>query len=58
MIYTLEEPNPVPGRFGFHEIWHVCVILAALSHYALMLFIVLPSPCPRTCSPVTQRGIF
>ncbi len=40
-IYYNEKPNPIPGKFGFHEIWHIFVILGALSHYMLMYFIVL-----------------
>ena len=42
VIYTLEKPNPVPGKFGFHEIWHICVLIAALCHYAVMYFYILP----------------
>ncbi len=42
MIFSSEKPNPVPGRFGFHEIWHIFVILGALSHYLLMYFMILP----------------
>mmetsp|Transcript_8289 Transcript_8289/g.16507 ORF Transcript_8289/g.16507 Transcript_8289/m.16507 type:complete len:283 (-) Transcript_8289:281-1129(-) len=41
-IYTSEQPNPYPGKFGFHEIWHIAVILGAGSHFALMFFYVLP----------------
>ena len=41
-VFTVEEPNPFPGRFGFHEIWHVAVIAGALSHWCLMYFYVLP----------------
>jgi len=41
-VYSVEEPNPVPGRFGFHEIWHLAVILGVASHWCLMYFIVLP----------------
>jgi len=41
-IYYSEKPNPVPGKFGFHEIWHIFVIAGALFHYLLMFFIVLP----------------
>lgn len=41
-IYTTEQPNPIPGRFGFHEIWHIAVIAGAFSHYCLMYFFVLP----------------
>lgn len=42
-IYVVEKPNPFPGVFGFHEIWHVLVVLAALLHYILIYFYVLPA---------------
>lgn len=42
VIFTREKPNPLPGKFGFHEIWHIFVILGALSHFLLMFFYVLP----------------
>jgi len=41
-VYTTEQPNPIPGKFGFHEIWHVAVILGAGFHYAVMYVYVLP----------------
>lgn len=41
-IFYTEQPNPIPGKFGFHEIWHVMVILGALTHWVLMYFYVLP----------------
>ena len=41
-VYVTEVPNPYPGRFGFHEIWHIAVILGAGFHYACMYFFVLP----------------
>ena len=43
-VYTTEQPNPIPGKFGFHEIWHVAVILGAGFHYAVMYGYVLPWP--------------
>lgn len=36
LIFGLEKPNPVPGRFGFHEIWHCCVVVGAACHFAVM----------------------
>ena len=36
LIFGLERPNPIPGRFGFHEIWHCCVVAGAASHFATM----------------------
>ena len=41
-IYTTEKPNPFPGYFGFHEIWHCFVILGAFFHFAVMFWWVLP----------------
>jgi hemolysin III len=39
-VFMFEKPNPIPGRFGFHEIWHVFVILGALFHFAFMALYV------------------
>ena len=41
LIFFLEKPNPIEGEFGVHEIWHIFVILGALSHYLVMLIYVL-----------------
>ncbi len=30
VVYALKRPNPWPGRFGFHEIFHACTLLAFL----------------------------
>lgn len=43
VLFVVERPNPLPGRFGFHEIWHVMVVVAAALHYALMYAYVLPA---------------
>jgi hemolysin III len=42
LIFSAERPNPVPGKFGFHEIWHIFVVLGAAAHYAFMYLLVLP----------------
>jgi hemolysin III len=36
VIYTAKRPDLFPGTFGFHEVWHIFVILGALSHYILV----------------------
>ena len=43
-IYHFEQPNPVPGKFGFHEIWHLFVLAGAAVHFLFMYRIVLPYP--------------
>ncbi len=42
-IYILKKPDPFPGVFGFHEIWHVFVILGAFSHFAVMAGYIAPA---------------
>lgn len=39
-IVGLQRPNPNPHVFGYHEIWHVFVILANAIHFALVAVIV------------------
>ena len=43
VVFVIERPNPWPGVFGFHEIWHLVVVVAAVLHYLLMYFYVLPA---------------
>jgi hemolysin III len=42
VMFTSEKPNPIPGKFGFHEIWHVMVSAGALCHYLLIYVFILP----------------
>lgn len=38
VIYARERPNPFPGRFGHHEIWHLLVLTGSACHFAFMIF--------------------
>lgn len=51
VIYALKKPNPWPGRFGFHEIFHVCTVLAFLCHWAACLLISLEPYSPSLGLP-------
>jgi len=42
VIYARERPNPLPGVFGYHEVFHALVLAAASLHYAVIAFAVLP----------------
>jgi hemolysin III len=42
VIFTRERPDPFPGRFGHHEIWHLLVLTGSGCHFAFMLFHVAP----------------
>ena len=41
VVYALKRPNPWPGQFGFHEIFHALTVVAFLSHWAGVLLIAL-----------------
>jgi len=51
-IFTLQKPNPLPGKFGFHEIWHIAVMLGAALHYCCIFFFVWPQMCDGPCEKV------
>lgn len=40
VIYALKKPNPVPAVFGYHEVFHALVTLAAACHYVAVLRLV------------------
>lgn len=33
VVYILKKPDFVPGVFGFHEVWHLFVMLGAAAHF-------------------------
>lgn len=41
VFYALKRPNPVPGVFGFHELFHTCTVVAFLCHWTAILLAVL-----------------
>jgi hemolysin III len=42
LVYAFQRPNPAPTVFGYHEVFHVLVIVAAGLQYAVVAFYVLP----------------
>jgi hemolysin III len=42
IIYATKRPDPAPKVFGYHEVFHALVILAAALHYSVVALIVLP----------------
>jgi hemolysin III len=37
IIFARERPDPWPGRFGHHEIWHLLVLIGSGCHFAFMV---------------------
>jgi hemolysin III len=42
VVHATHRPDPWPLVFGFHEIFHAFVIVAALAHWVAIEFLVLP----------------
>lgn len=42
VIYAIQRPNPVPTVFGYHEVFHVLVVVAAALHFAVIAGFVVP----------------
>lgn len=40
IIYIRKKPDFYPNVFGFHELWHIFVLLGALSHFVVIWLIV------------------
>jgi len=45
LVYARQWPDPWPGRFGHHEVWHLFVLAGAGAHYAFT-FTLLGLACP------------
>jgi hemolysin III len=40
IVYAMKRPNPAPATFGFHEVFHLCTLVAATCHYVAIWFAV------------------
>jgi hemolysin III len=40
-VYAVRRPDPVPTVFGYHEVFHALVVVAASAHYAAVAVAVL-----------------
>ncbi len=39
VVYGTKRPNPSPRWFGYHEVWHACTVIGAVSHFAMVWLI-------------------
>ena len=40
IVYVTKIFNFIPGKFGFHEVWHIFVMLAAMAQFIAVLGVV------------------
>jgi hemolysin III len=43
VVYALRWPDPAPAVFGFHEVFHVLIILGCASHFVAVTLVALAS---------------
>lgn len=43
VVYATQRPNPSPAIFGYHEVFHLLVIAAAVAHFSAVAFFALPA---------------
>ena len=43
VVYATQRPNPNPAVFGYHEVFHLFVIAAAVAHFSAIAFFALPN---------------
>lgn len=44
IFYGIKKPNPIPGVFGFHEIFHSLTVIAFACHYVAILLVSTNPP--------------
>ncbi|MDX9992067.1 MAG: hemolysin III family protein [Anaerolineales bacterium] len=42
VVYATKTFDFLPGKFGFHEVWHIFVLLGAAAHFLAVLGIIAP----------------
>jgi hemolysin III len=40
VIYATKKLDLFPGKFGFHELWHVFVLLGAMAHFVAVISVI------------------
>ena len=44
IFYAAKRPNPLPGVFGYHEVFHALTLVAFVCHFLLVARLVLAEP--------------
>ena len=43
IVYATQKPDPSPATFGYHEVFHLLVVIAIALQYAVVAFWALPN---------------
>ena len=42
VVYSRKRPDPRPGVFGYHEVFHACTVVGAILQFVAIAWFVLP----------------
>ena len=42
VVYARKRPDPRPGVFGYHEVFHACTVVGAVLQFVAIAWFVLP----------------
>ena len=42
LVYITRVMNFWPGKFGYHEVWHIFVLLGAAAHFVAVMGVIWP----------------
>jgi hemolysin III len=43
VAYAIQSPNPFPTVFGYHEVFHLLTVVAAICHFSALAVYLLPT---------------
>ena len=43
LVYITKIMNFAPGKFGYHEVWHIFVLLGAAAHFVAIMGVIWPA---------------
>ena len=58
IVYITKKLDFFPGVFGFHEVWHIFVILGCLCHFIIMVAFIAPHPIPPKVWLIGNRQMY
>lgn len=44
IVFATHRPDPSPGTFGYHEVFHLLTVLAAICHYVAIFLAIYRTP--------------